>query len=129
MQELDHKEGCAEDLMLSNCGAVEDSWESLASKEIKQVSPNRNQPWIFIGRTDAKGLILWPPDEKSWLTGKDPDAGKDWRRKDKGAAEDEMVRWHHWLNGREFEQTLGDNEGQGSLVCCSSWGHKESDVT
>ena len=79
---------------------------------------------------DAEALILWPPDAKSWLTGKDPDAGKDWGQEGKGVAEDEMVGWHNWLNGQEFEQILGDGEGeQGSLLCCSSWGCKESDTT
>ena len=86
------------------------------TKEIKQVSPKRNQPWLFIGRTDAKAEtpILWPPDVKSWLTGKDPDAGKGWGQEEKGTTEDEMVGWHHWLQGHEFEHTLGDR-GQGSL--------------
>ena len=96
----------------------------LDSKEIKPVSPKGNQHTIFTGRTDAeaKAPILWPPDVKSWLTGKDPDAGKDWRQKEKGTTEDEMVGWHHWLNGHEFEQAPGDGKGQGSLVCCSPWG-------
>ena len=96
------------------------SWESLG-QEIKPVNPKGNQPWIFVGRTDAEAEapVLWPPDAKSWLIGKDPDAGKDWRQKEK-AAEDEMVGWHHRLSGHEFE-TLGDSEGQGSLVCCSPW--------
>ena len=87
----------------------------LISKEIKPVNPKGNQPWIFIERTDANALILWPPDAKSWLTGKDPNAGKDWRKK-KGVTEDEMVRWHHQLNGHELEQTPGDSGGQRSLV-------------
>ena len=87
-------------------------------KEIQPVIPKGNQPWIFIGRIDAEAdaLILWPPDVKSLLTGKDPDAGKDWGQEEKGATEDEMVGWPHWLDGREFEQTLGDSGGQGSLV-------------
>ena len=86
---------------------------------------------MFIRQTDAEAEapILWPPDEKSWLTGKDPDAGKDWGQEEKGATEDEMVGWHQWLNGHEFEQTPRDGNGQGSLVCCSSWGLKESDTT
>ena len=90
-----------------------------------------NHPWIFIGRTEdeAEIPILWPPDAKSPLIGKDPDAGKDWGQMEKGGTEDEMVGWHHWLNGHEFEQTPGDSEGQGSLVCCSPGGHKESDMT
>ena len=91
----------------------EDSWESLGSKEIKPVNPKGSQPWIFIGRTDAEGEapILWPPDDKSQLIRKDPDAGKDWGQEEKGMTEDEMVGWLHWLNGHEFEQTPGDSEG------------------
>ena len=86
---------------------------------------------IFIGRTDdeAETPILWPPDTKNWLLGKDPDSGKDWRQEEKGMTEDEMVGWYHWLNGHEFEQAPADSEGQGSLACCSLWGHKESDMT
>ena len=93
--------------------------------------PKGNQSWIFTGRTDAeaKVLILWPPEEKSWLIGKDHDVGKDWRQEEKGRAEDEMVGWHHWLNGHESEQALGVGDGQGGLVCCSQWGCKESDMT
>ena len=101
----------------------------LDSKDIKPFDPKGNQPWIFIGRTDAEVPILWPPDAKSRLTGKDPYAGKDWGQEEKGVIEDKMVGWHHWLNGHEFEQTQGDSEGQGSLVCCSSWGRKKSDLT
>ena len=101
----------------------------LDSKEIKSVNPKGNEPWILLGRTDAEAPILWPLAVKSWLVGKDPDDGKDWRREEKGMAEDEMVGWHHWFNGHEFEQTPGDNEGQMSLACCSLWGHKESDMT
>ena len=117
--------------MLSNCGAGEDSWESLENKEIKAVNPKGNQSWIFIGRTDAEGEapILWPPDGKNRLIGKDPDAGKDWRQEEKGVTEDEMIGWHRQLNGHEFEQTLGDGEGQGSLAGCSPWGWKEQDTT
>ena len=88
-----------------------------------------NQPWIFIGRTEAEAPILWPPDVKSWITGKDPNAVQDWGQGEKGATEDEMVRWHHWLNGHEFEQTQGESEGQGSLTCYSLWGQRESDMT
>ena len=95
-------------------------------KKIKPVDPKGNLPWIFIGRTDAEdeAPILRPPYTKSWFIGKDPDAGKDWGQEEKGATEDEMVGWHHWLNGHEFEQTPGDSEGQGSLVCYSPWGWK-----
>ena len=100
-------------------------------KEIKPVNPKGTQPWIFIGRTDAEAEtpILWSPDVKNWLLGKDPDAGKNWRQEGKGTTEDEMVGWHHRLNGREFEQALGVCDRQGSLVCYSPWGHKESDMT
>ena len=98
----------------------------LDSKEIKTVNPKENQPWIFIGRTGAEpeAPIFWPPDGKNRLIGKYIDAGKDWGQEEKGATEYEMVGWHHWLNGHEFEQTLGDGEGQWSLACCSAWGHR-----
>ena len=91
----------------------------LDSKEIQQVNPKGNQPWKFIGRTDAEAEApkFWPPDAKSQLTRKDPVAGKDWRQEEKGMTEDEMVGWHHWLYGHECEQALGDGEGQGSLAC------------
>ena len=103
----------------------------LDQKEIKPINPKENQPWISIGRTDAKAEapILWPPDANSWFIGKDPAAGKDWGQEEKGMTEDEMVGWHHPLYGHEFEQTMGDSEGQGSLACCSPWGHKELDTT
>ena len=93
----------------------------LYCKEIQPVNPNGNQSWIFIGRTDveAETPILWPPDMKYWLTWKDPDAGKDWGQEEKGTTEDEMVGWHHRLNGPEFESTPGGGNGQGGLVCCS----------
>ena len=95
------------------------------------VSPTGNRPWIFIGGTDAEAdtPILWPHEEKNQLIGKDPDAGKDWGQEEKGATEDEMVGWHHWLNGHELEQALEDGEEQGSLACCSPWDHKELDTT
>ena len=94
------------------------------SEKIKPVNLEGNQSWMFTGRTDAEAEapILWLLDAKSRLVGKDPDAGKQWRQKQKGVAEDEMVRWHHWLNGQEFEQSLGDIGGQRSLACCSPWG-------
>ena len=100
-------------------------------KEIQPVHPKGDQSWVFIGRTDAKAEtpILWPPGAKSWLIWKDPDAGKDWGQEEKGTTEDEMVGWHHWLNGQEFEQTPGDGDGQGGLVCCSPWGRIKSDMT
>ena len=97
---------------------------------IYPVHPKGNQSWIFTGRTDAEAEapILWAPDAKNWLR-KDPDAGKDWRREEKGTTEDEMVGWHHRLDGHEFEQAPGVGDGQGSLASCSPWGHKESDMT
>ena len=122
MLELDHKEGWAARNWYFWTVVLQKTLESpLDSKEIKPVNPKGNQPQIFIGRTDdeAEASILWPPDTKIWLTGKDPDAGqKDWEQEKKGKTEDEMIGWHHWLNGHEFEQTQGDSEGQGSLVCC-----------
>ena len=103
----------------------------LDSKEIKAVNPKRNQPWIFMRRTDAEAeaSVFWPPDLKCWFTGEDPGAGKDMGEEVKWGTEDEVVGWHHWLNGHEFKQTPGDSEGQGSLVCCRPWGYKESDTT
>ena len=101
---------------------LEKTWGPLDSKEIKPVNPKENQHWIFIGRTEAETPILWLPDVKSQPTGKDPDAGKDWRQEEKRLTEDEMVEWHHQLNGHEFEKTPGYSEGQGSLACCSPWG-------
>ena len=113
--------------MLFNCGVGEDYWESLGL----QVNPKGNQSWIFIGRIDAEAETptLCPPDAKSWLIGKDPDAWKDWRQEEKGTTEDEMVGWHHQLNGHEFEQALRVGDGQGSLACCCPWGHRELDTT
>ena len=103
----------------------------LDCKEVQLVHPKGDQSWIFIGRTDAETEtpILWPPDAKNWLIGKDPDAGKDWKWKEKGTTEDEMVGWHYWLNAHEFWWTLGLGVGQGGLVCCDSWGRKESETT
>ena len=100
-------------------------------KDIQAVHPKESQSWLFIARTDAEAEtpILWPPDVKNWLIWKDPDAGKDWRWKEKGMTEDEMVGWHHWHNGHEFQQALGGSEGQGSLASCNSWVGKESDMT
>ena len=108
--------------MLLNCGIGEDSWESLACKEIQPVLPKGDQSWVFIGRTDfeAENPILWPADVKSWLIGKDPDAGKDWGQLVKGSTEDEMVEWHHRFNGHEFVWTPGFGDGQGGLAC---YGH------
>ena len=108
--------------MRSNYGAGEDSWESLGQQghqtsQLVMPAPI-NQPWIFLGRTDAEAEapVLGPPDAKSQLTGKDPDAGKDWRQEEKGMTENEMVGWHHWLNGHKFEQTPGDGEGQPGML-------------
>ena len=122
MWNLDHKEGWALKNWCFWIVVLEVTLESPTDyKEIQPVNPKGNQPWLFIGRTDveAEALILWPPNVKSLLIGKGPDAGKDWRQKEKGATEDKMVGWHQWLNGYEFEQTQGDSEGQGSLMCCS----------
>ena len=110
-------------------------WRRLKSpldcKEIHPVHPKGDQSWVFIGRTDveAETPILWPPDVKSWLIGKDLDAGKDWGQQEKGETEDEMVGWHHWLHGHEFEQAPGVGDGQGSQACCSPQGGRESDRT
>ena len=114
--------------MLSNCGAREDLESPGDSKEIKPVNPKGNQPWIFTERTDAEAEapILWPPDAKSRLIGKVPDAGKDWKQEEKGTTEDEIVGWRLWLNGHEFEQTLGDGGRQGRLACCSPWGSQRA---
>ena len=117
-----------EELMLLNCGIGEESWESPGKQGVQTRYPKGNQPWIFTGRTDAEAPILWPPDAKSQLTVKDPNAGKDGQEEEKGVTEDEMVGWYHWLSGHEFEQTQGDSEGQGSMLCYSSWGCKESDT-
>ena len=127
MWEMDHKEGWALKNWCFWIAALEKPLESpLDCKEIKPVHPQGNQPWIFIRRTDtdAEVPIVWPPDAKSQFIGKDPDVGKDWRQEEKGTTEDEMVVRHHQLNEYEFEQTSGDSEGQGSLVCCSPWGHR-----
>ena len=119
-----------EELMLWTV-VLEKTLESLLDcKEIQPVHPKGNQSWIFIRRTDAKAEapILWPPNVKNWLIRKDPDAGKDWRQEEKGMTEDEMVGWHHWLDEHEFEHAPGVGDGQGSLVCCSPWDCKESDM-
>ena len=126
MWELDHKEGWAPKNRCFWTVVLEKTLESPLDCKIKSVNPKGYQSWIFIGRTDseAEDPILWPPDVKSRLTEKDPDAGKDWGQKKK-VTENEMVRWHHWLNGHEFEQPLGDRVGQGSLACGSPWSCKE----
>ena len=108
----------------------EDSWESLGLQGDQPVHPKGDQSWMFIGRTDFEAAtpVLWPPDVKSWLIWKDPDAGKDWGQ-EKGTTEDEMVGWHHRLSGHGFGWTLGVGDGQGGLACCDSQGRKESDTT
>ena len=116
--------------MLLNCGLEKTLESPLHCKEIQPVHPKGNQSWVFIGRTDveAETPILWPPDVKNCVIWKDPDVGKDWRQEEKGTTE-EMVRWHHRLNGHEFGWTLGVGDGQGGLACCSSWSCKESGMT
>ena len=103
----------------------------LDCKEIQPVHPQGNQSWIFIGRThaEAETPVLWPPDGKNWLTGKDPDARKDWRQEEKAMTEDGMVGWYHRLEGYELEQASGVVDGQRSLTCCCPWGRKKSDMT
>ena len=128
MRELDHKENWAPKNRCFWTVVLEKTLESpLACKEIQSVNLKGNRSWIFTERTDAEALILWPPDAKNWLIGKEPDAGKDWRQ-EKGTTKDEMVEWPHWLNGHEFEQAPGV-DGQESLACCSPQGQKESDTT
>ena len=127
MLELDHKESW---VLKNRCFWTVVLKKTLVSlldcKEIKPVNPKGNQSWIFIERTDveAETPVLWPPHAKSRLIGKDPDAGKDWGQEEKGMTEGEMVGWHHWLDGHEFEQAPGIGDGQGNLVCCSPWGHR-----
>ena len=131
MWELNHKESWEPKNWCFWTVVLEKTLASpLDCREIQPVHPKGNQSWIPIGRTDAEAEIpiLWPPDVKNWLIGKDPNAGKDWRQ-EKGTTENEMVGWYHWLDGHEFEQAWGVGEGQGGLVCCSPWGCKESDMT
>ena len=132
MWESDYKESWALKNWYFWTVVLQKTLESLLDcMEIQPVHPKGNQSWIFIGRTDAEveAPMLWPPDVKNWLIWKAPDAGKDWRWEEKGMTEDEMVGWHHWLDGHEFEQALGVGDGQGGLVCCCLWGHKESEIT
>ena len=131
MWELDYKEGRVPKKWCFWTVVLEKTLESPLDCKVKPVNPTGNQSWIFIGRTDAEAEtpILWPPDVKSRLTGKYPDAGKDWRQEEKGITEDEMAGWHHRLDGHESEWTLGVGDGQGGLVCCDSRGCKESDTT
>ena len=123
MWNLDHKESWAPKNWCFWTEVLEKILESsLDCKEIKPLNPKGNQPWIFIGRTEAEAPILWPHDANNWLIRKDPHAGKDWRQEE--MTEDEMVGWHHWLSGPESEQVLGVGDGQGSQACCSPWSHR-----
>ena len=117
--------------MLLSCGAGEASWKSLGLQGGPTSPFWRDQPWDFFGRNGAKAEtpVLWPPHAKSWLIGKDSDAGRDWGQEEKGTTEDEMVGWHHWLDGHESEWTPGVGDGQGGMACCDSWRRKESDRT
>ena len=130
MCELDYKESWVPKNWWFWTVVLEKTLESpLDYMEIQPVHPKGDHSWVFIGRTDVdtETPILWLPDANNWLMGKDPDAGKDWRWEKKGVTENEMVGWHHWLYEHEFEQTLGDSEGQGSLTCCNPRSHKELD--
>ena len=132
MWEFDYKESWAQKNWCFWTVVLEKTLENpLDCKEMQPVHPKGDKCWLFTGRTDveAETPILWPPDAKSWLTGKDPDAGSDWGQEEKGPTEDEMAGWHHRPNGHEFGWTLGVGDGQGGLACCDSWGHKESDTT
>ena len=132
MWKLDHKEGWVPKNWCFRTVFLEKILESLLDcKESQPINPKGNQPWIFIGRTDAEAEapVLWPPHAKGWLIRKDPDAGKDWKRVEKGMTEDEMVGWNHWFNEHELGQAQRDGEGQGSLACWSSWYLKELDKT
>ena len=131
MQEVDCEEGWALKNWCFWTVVLEKTLESpLDCKEMQPVHPKGDQSWVFIGRTNAEAVtpILWPPHVKSWLIGKDPDAGRGWGQEGKGTTEDEMAGWHHRLNGHEFGCTLGVGDGQGGLVCCDSRGCKESDT-
>ena len=121
----------AEELVLSNCDVGENSWESLGLQGDPTSQSERESILNIHWKTEAEAEtpILWPPNAKKWLLGKGPDAGKDWMQEEKGTTEDEMVGWHHWLIGHEFEQAPGVGDRQGSLVCCSSWGCKESNTS
>ena len=132
MWTLDYKESWTQKNWCFWTVILEKTPESpLDCKEIQPVHSKGDQSWVFIGRTDAKAEtpVLWPPHAKSWLIGKDPDAGRFWGQKEKGTTEDELAGWHHQLDGHEFGWTQGVGDGQGGLACCDSWGHKESDTT
>ena len=127
---------CKESWVLKNwcfwTVVLEKTLESpLDCKEIQPVRSKGDQPWVFFGRNDDKAEtpVLWPLHGKSWLIGKDSDAGRDWGQEEKGTTEDEMAGWHHQLDGRGSDWTPGDGDGQGGLACCDSWGCKESDTT
>ena len=131
MWELDCEEGWVPKNWCSWTVVLEKTLESpLDCKEIQPVH-SKDQSWVFFGRNDAKAEtpVLWPPHAKSWLIGKDSDAGRDWGQEEKAMTDDEMAGWHPWLDGRYFEWTPRVGNGQGSLACCNSWGHKESDMT
>ena len=132
MCELDCEESWAPKNWCFWTVVLEKTLESpLDCKEIQPVHPKEDQTWVLFGRNDAKAetLVLWLPHAKSWLIGKDSDAGRDWGQEEKGMTEDEMAGWHHRLNGHESGWTLGVGDGQGGLACCNSWGSKESDMT
>ena len=132
MWELDYKESWAPKNWCFWTVVLEKTLESpLDCKEIQPVHHKGDQSWVFIGGSDveAETPVLWPPDAKSWLTGKDPDAGKDWGQEEKALTEDEMVGWHHQLDRHGFGWTPGVDDGQGGLACCGSWGRKESDTS
>ena len=132
MWELDCEESWVPKNLCFWTVVLEKTLESpLDCKEIQPVNSKGNQSWVFIRRSDAEAEtpILWPPHVKSWLIGKDSDAGRDWGQREKGTTEDEMARWHHWVDGHGFEWTLRVGDGQRGLACYDSWGHKESDET
>ena len=132
MWDADHKESWAPKNWFFQTGVLEKTVESpFDCKRIQPVHSERDQPWDFFGRNDAEAEtpVLWPPHEKSWLIGKDSDAGRDWGQEEKGMTEDEMAGWHHQLDGHEFGWTPGVRDGQEGLACCNSWGRKELDMT
>ena len=129
-----HSDRGSEAATLLHSGRVESQVHLLVPINCKKIQPvhsEGDQPWDFFGRNDAKAEtpVLWPPHAKSWLIGKDFDAGRGWGQEEKGTTEDEMAGWHHWLDGSESEWTPGIGDGQGGLACCDSWGYKELDMT
>ena len=132
MWELDYKESWAPKNWCFELWCWRRLWRvPWTARRSNQSMLKGDQSWVFIGRIDAEAEtpILWPPHAKSWLIGKDPGAGRDWGQEEKGTTENEIVEWHHRLDGHEFEWTLGFRDGQGGLACCDSWGRKESDTT